>query len=212
MAILEKGLYGSFTGKAGNMVGRNLGGQHVLTGEHEKPKTPLTVKQMDYFAKFAMVSNFLSYISELISLGFKPAKRKHSPMNIALSYNLEHAVTDTGPDWKILFPKLSISKGSVEEPLRAEAKALPAAVLEFTWAAGMITRHNNYTDTLMLMVYNPLKKAFVTQINAAERRDLSYSLQLPVEFAGDQVHCYLSFIGYKKQASDSIYVGPIQII
>ncbi len=212
MAILHQGLNGSFTGKAGHFVGRNLHGQNVLTGLHEVSELELNGNQMGRQNKFSLITNFLSYISDVIAIGFKPKARKYSAMNLAVSHNMKHAVTGPGADVEIVFPNLQISRGNLRKPRELSAVALAGAVLMFAWCATTVSANSNFSDQLMIMVYNPAKYEFVRLINAAVRKDLTCQLQLPADFVGDEVHCYVSFIGSEGRASDSVYTGALVVL
>ncbi len=212
MAISRKGILGGFSGKAGNMIGRSVAGQDVLTGLHEKPSVPPTQLQTDQRLKLGLVSGFFSYIPGIINLGFKPRKKKHGPMNAAVAYHLKHAVTGDSPDFSLSYPQVCISKGLLIKPYGTQADALTGAILNFTWTASeIVSPCNNTTDQLMIMVYNPSKHEFATLLNAAARIQGSCSLQLPADFSGDRVHAYLAFVNDKGLASDSIYAGEIYV-
>jgi len=89
MATHVKGAMGAFKGKAGTVIGYINHGQNILTGLHEKSSKPATKKQKDQRNIFGMVTDFLSYVGEVIEIGFKGTDETKSAMNNAVSYNLK---------------------------------------------------------------------------------------------------------------------------
>jgi hypothetical protein len=63
------------------------------------------------------------------------------------------------------------------------------------------------------MVYNVEKDKFVVLERAAERSELGVLLQLPANFVGDTVHCYISFVSETGDVvSNSSYVGQLVVL
>jgi hypothetical protein len=70
-----------------------------------------------------------------------------------------------------------------------------------------------YTDKVTFMVYNAVRDKFVTLKGIALRSALAYSLQLPLDFSGEDVEIYLSFVSADgKLVSDSLYMGNLTVL
>lgn len=208
MGTQPKGAFGGFIGKAGPLIGYNLKGQNVITGLHNKSSKPATQKQKDQRYKFGMVTSFLAHIGDMIEIGFaKKAKTTETAMNAAVSYNLTHATMGVSPDFEIDFAALKLSLGSITPAKNLVAVSAAGNNINFTWdqAAGGPSSQSDPADQLMILIYNPELDEFLPVIGAAPRSALTYSLHVPSDFSGAEIHCYCSFVGKDNRASDSIY-------
>ncbi|MBB5436914.1 hypothetical protein HDC92_000578 [Pedobacter sp. AK017] len=85
--------------------------------------------------------------------------------------------------------------------------------IKFSWLGTLATEIGAPTDMATVVVYNPVKGQFVTLVGAAARSALTYSLLVPGDFSGDEVHAYISFVSADgKMASDSRYVGEFTVV
>jgi hypothetical protein len=213
MGIQLKGPFGGFSGKTGPLIGAIARGRSIITSLHTPSNKPPTKKQIDQRLKFGMVTSLLGYISDLIDIGFQEHDVAESAMNAAVAYNLKYAVTGVSPDFSINLPLLSFRRGKLVGPKNTVVEAVAGAKIKFTWIANVDAQKLTHpADMLMVLVYNSKKNEFITKINAASRSALTYTMQLPVDFAGDEVHAYLAFAGIEGKVSDSIHAGAISII
>jgi len=210
MGIQDKGAFGGFRNKTGPLVGHIVNGQNVITSVPAKSSKPATAKQLDQRRKFGLVTSFLSWISGLIDKGFQEREQRQSPMNKAVQYNLLNAVTGVSPDFTINFARLKFSVGKCPLPSNMGAEGMPGAKINFVWGISYESKYGKDTDLVSLMVYNAEKDRFVVLENAAGRTELGFVLQLPADFVGDTVHCYLNFISVTGQVvSNSEYLGEL---
>ncbi|MCD0486963.1 DUF6266 family protein [Pedobacter sp. MC2016-14] len=208
MGTQPKGAFGGFIGKAGPLIGYNLKGQNVITGLHNKSSKPATQKQKDQRYKFGMITSFLAHIGDLIEIGFaRKAKATETAMNAAVSYNLTHATMGLSPNFEIDFTTLKTSLGSVTQAKNLLVVPTAGNNINFTWdlASGGPSTQSDPTDQLMLLIYNPELDEFLPVVGAAPRSALTYSLHVPSDFSGAEIHCYCSFVGKEGRVSDSIY-------
>ncbi|MCD0489544.1 DUF6266 family protein [Pedobacter sp. MC2016-14] len=206
MAILENGILGNYKGKLGSTVGRVVNGRNVLTGLHDASIKPLTIEQLGQQCKMGLVSSFLNQGSNLIKRGFKPKKKIHTPMNMAVQYNLKHAITGNAPDLGLVYPNIVWSIGDLKNPFQFNVIALPEGVLKFSWTHSQpISEYAQASDQLMVFVYNATKERFTIVENATERASMEFVLTLPADLAGNELHVYSFFTGYKGRSSNSIY-------
>ncbi|MNY29808.1 hypothetical protein D3C86_1638730 [compost metagenome] len=62
-------------------------------------------------------------------------------------------------------------------------------------------------------MYNPDKDKFVTLVGVAVRSALTYSLQVLPDWAGDEVHCWMSMTSAdSKLVANSQYIGPFLLL
>jgi hypothetical protein len=213
MGIQPQGAFGGFKNKTGPLVGRRLKGQNVITAIPHKSTKPATQKQLDQRKKFGLITAHLSWIPGLIAVGFQDENDPRSPMNKAVQYNLPHAITGVSPDFTIDHSKVMFSQGKCSLPADLVVEALAGAEVDYAWGFSGVDIKTEPTDLCNLMVYNVEKDKFVVLERAAERSELGVLLQLPANFVGDTVHCYISFVSVTGDVvSNSSYVGQLVVM
>ncbi|WP_256005700.1 MULTISPECIES: DUF6266 family protein [Pedobacter] len=214
MGIQKWGAFGGFRKKAGNLVGRRVNGQNVISQLPHESERPPTEAQLSVRAMFKLVVTFMKWISPLIKVGFQHAgKPKQTPFNAAFRYNFENAVTGMYPNWEVDYPKFMYSVGMLGNSDSASVVADTAEQLDFSWDAVPNTSIGSGTDKATLLVYNPVKDRFVMQADAALRSALQYTMAMPANFGGDLVHVWMSFVSAdRKMASNTVYLGEIEIV
>jgi hypothetical protein len=214
MGFLHSGPFGSLNGRTGNNVGRWTKGKNVFAIRPHKSSKPATPAQVDVRTKFSLITSFLSYLAPLIDVGFAEYDSKMSPMNAAVGYNVQRAIVGISPDFEIDYSKIVYSRGTrVASPTNATVLSTIPNSIGFSWN-GVIVRgeFGSLTDTANFVVYNPEKGDYVILDNAVDRSAGLYVLQTPAHFAGDLVHCYMSFDSLDKKASKSIWVGSLNVL
>lgn len=216
MGRISRGYLGGFQGQLGTAYGCFWRLMDLIKAMPRKVKRPATPAQLPARLRMALITSFLAKLSNIIKIGFKQvAQPGQSAMNAAVSYNLSHAVTGTSPDYTIDFPKLLISKGKLPTPYLVEVIIDAPAQVKFKWQLPPAGSQNagNPTDKAIFVVYNAARGQLVTLEGVVVRSTLQYALQIPPDFSGDIVHCYMSFVSADgKQASDSIYVTGIEVL
>jgi len=216
MGIIRQGILGGFRNKTGSVVGAYWRKLNVIRGLPRKSSKPPTQAQLNQQFKFGLVTGFLSWIGDLIELGFKSVIGSSvSPMNYAVAYHLKNAITGVAPDFMIDYAKVIFSKGKLELPIDADVTSNPGAELEFNWMpGGPDDRYLDETDMLSILIYNPTLNRFVKLTNAAPRSAGTYTLTVPATYGSQEVHCYISFNSVKTKflASNSLYLGRVPII
>ncbi|MES2457359.1 MAG: DUF6266 family protein [Bacteroidota bacterium] len=203
------GTSGGFQGKNGANIGRWRNGDNIVGPLPHPSLVPPTTALINVRTKFSLVSTFLGWISPLIKIGFRDERvGNQSAMNVAFSYNYRNALTGVAPSFAIDYPEVRFSQGKLGYPYNPGLATTEDAQLDLTWDATISGFYGGPTDLATILVYNPAKQMFVTRIGAAVRSVLSYDLALPVNFSGDMVHVYMSFVSADgEMVSDSIYVG-----
>lgn len=212
MGTQLKGPLGAFRGKVGSIIGSVVKGRNIITSLHTKSSKLPTKAQLDQRIKFGLMTSFLSYFSDLTEIGFSSQTSVGSAMNAAVSYNLKNAITGISPNFSINYSELSFSRGKLTGPKDSEVEALPDAKLKFTWTANPAAlKLTDPTDQLLILVYNPGRDEVITAIKVATRSALTYTLQLPQEFSGEEVYNYIAFARTDGRVSNSVYAGAISV-
>jgi hypothetical protein len=212
MARYKKGINGPVSGKAGSVIGSSWRGIDYLKGKHRKPIKPATEGQLRQRKVLALVNNWLKPLKELIWIGFQVFKGVKTPMNGAVSLIMKEAVVMNGNEPAIDFSRVVLSRGELLISWILEVLALPDLILQVKWKDAAGSAFNRGEDRAVFIVYNPLKKEFVTFQDAAVRADKEAQLRLPVNFAGDEVHCYMFYVNEMGDGvSTSQYLGEVRV-
>jgi len=207
MGILNNGIFGGFSNKTGPLVGRKVKGRNVITGLHHYPKGPVSEKVRLSQQKLVLLNGFLGQISPVIANGFKEYAQKSTTINAAYKYNYPNAFVQTPEGLVLDYSKLVYSRGKVSTPCAAKVTAV-AGGLQFTWQNAVQNEFNLFADRATFVVYNVEKHIAVIKQNVALRKDIGYVFELPEDFAGDELHCYMSFNSANgKVVGDSVWCG-----
>jgi hypothetical protein len=155
-----------------------------------------------------MISQFLSPVNDLLTVGFQAYNSALSPFNAAFAANSEHAITGIYPALSIDYEQVVIAKGRLLAVPQVTVATTVDAQLDLTWLNNAGTDSSNGTDKITFLVYNPSKQAYVKAQNAALRSALSFNLVLPSMWSQDSVHIWAFFVSANgKISSDSTYLG-----
>lgn len=214
MGKLSRGFLGGFQGQLGTAYGCFWRLMDLIKAMPRKVKRPPTENQLPARLKMTLMTSFLARLKKVIITGFKnETAAGQSAMNIAVSYNLNNAITGISPDYTIDFPKLLLSKGNLPLPLLITATPEVGAKVNFEWQANYAGSDNGSDDDkATFIVYNETASQFIILTGVIERAELQYSMQLPPPFVGDTVHCYLCFVSANgKEVTNSKYVKEIVV-
>lgn len=215
MGIIRQGILGGFRNKTGSVVGAYWRNRDVIRGLPRASNKPATQAQADQRFKFGLITAFMARLSSFIDLGWGSGNGSTSPMNNAVAFHLKQAVTGVAPNFTIDYTKLKINSGKLLLANGIAVAITAAARVDFSWLNTVPDgKYKDATDRVNVVVYNPAKDSFVTLQSAAARSALSYNLQVPPDFSGDTVHCYISFSSIidKKLVSDSYYAGDFLLL
>jgi len=214
MGFLHSGPYGSLNGRTGNNVGRWTKGKNVFSIRPHKSSKKATQAQLNVRTKFTLMAEFLVNATTLIDMGFKAYDADMSPMNAAIGYNIQNAVTGVAPNFTVDYSKIAFSKGNrVAKPSRDGIASITAGYVDFTWEGISVgNKASKLTDKANFIVYNPTTNELVVLEEVVERSEAEFSLQVPSHFSGDLVHCYMNFVSVEKRVSNTAYIGQIVLI
>lgn len=215
MGILRQGILGGFRKKAGSVVGAYWRTLDVIRGLPRSSGKAPTQAQKDQQLKFRLTTSFLSWISDLVEVGYKSMSKVATPMNLAVSYNINAAITGIAPDFTLDYKKIRFSDGKLNLPEGLSVESVAGAKLKFSWLhTDPDSKFLDATDMASILVYNPVKAKFLKLLNVVPRSTGTYTLQVPVSFADDEVHCYISFNSVKQKnlVSLSAHLGLVPVV
>lgn len=212
MGTYNKGILGPFSGKVGTVVGANWRGKDVMRSLPKKTDRTPTQTQLLQREKFTAVSNFLTPISNVLSLYYGSGSVELTRRNQAMSYHMKEAVTYVNPNFEILFDKVQISKGDLLGIQNPTASSPAASEIRFNWEDNSGQGSAKNTDQLIVVLYSPLEDIYYTNGNAATRDAARVTLTLPTYFAGLEVQAWITFASATgKSYATSVYLGAVAI-
>lgn len=220
MGTIKRGILGGVSGKIGNVVGARWKGidyLRVLPASVSDAKSPAQITQRN---KFAIVIKFLQPITEFIRIGFRGQAVKQSAFNAAMSYNYHNALTGEYPDTVIDYTMAAVSRGNLPGAVNPVCASEEAAKVSISWEPNTSQGQAADSDVAMVVIYNPTLKEAIYSFNAGIRSDASISIDLPANFSGSDVYCYVCFVvlesalgGQARNAiSNSAYAGNVNVL
>jgi len=213
MAVLTEGINGPVTGRLGNVVFYEVKGQNrarSLPRASRRRRKP-TPAQATQRARFKLMQEWLRPLKRLIRIGFgryAPPKTGH---NVAMSYNMKHAIVENNGEFSVNPEAFCFSAGPLTPPVNARV-SVGEGILYFTWDKPGIDAGIGNARTLLL-AYNTTESLASYEICGADA--LSGSGELPLSFIGYRdgmvCHAYMAFMNVETgEVSDSVYAGMVQ--
>ncbi len=220
MGTIKKGILGGVSGKIGNVVGGSWKGidyLRVLPASVSDANSPAQITQRN---RFAVVIKFLQPITEFIRIGFRGQAVKQTAFNAAMSYNFHNALEGEYPDISIDYAAAAVSQGNLPGAINPLSTSDVAAKVSISWEPNTGQGQASDSDIAMAVVYNPTLKEAIYTLNGGVRSDAALSIDLPANYSGTDVHCYISFMvletalgGQARNAiSNSAYAGSINVL
>ena len=212
MAIVKNGVFGTIFGKIGNIIGYSLNGKQVFRSMSRKRTKPPTFVQQGHQMRFGLVVHFLTPLNSLINKGYGNGKGKISQFNQCVAYHIKNGVKGIFPDLEIDYSKVVLTTGRLSGAHNGEVFSDGSASLNFSWIESLRSGMDGGTDNVIPVVYNPSKDRHEFLRTISDRASQCAVLNVPMEFSGDTVHCWLVFISADgKDFSTSSYLGTVTV-
>ena len=213
MSFLIGGPYYHMVGRTGNNVGRVLRGKNVFSMRPTPSQNPPTASQLDVRMKMALMSDFYSWVTSLLDVGFQDYTADMSAFNAAVSYGLRNAVTGVSPNFMVDYSKVMFSRGKLYNVTNPEAATAANAVVDFTWTSSLYEEYSNADDQVCIVFFNPAKWNFVVKMNAALRSAQAYEMHLPLDWIGDDAQIWLLTVNDEgDMVSNTFFLAEMTIL
>ncbi len=207
MATQASNIFGSFSGKVGQVVGTSWRGMAVLRMAPQKSNKKPSPAQVLQRAKFSAAMGFLNPIKPFLAERFGKMEGTKAPFDLALSYHLREAIQVDGDDLQIIYPKVCISKGHLRGVEGASVVVEDENQLTMQWTDNSAQSFANSDDLLTVVLYVPNSSEFYFFENIAQRQDGSVQCFLPEKAVGVTVYCWATFITFSGDwAATSCYI------
>ena len=211
MARINNGIFGSISGKIGNIEGYVRKGVPLIRLKKRKTNIPPSLKQLAVRQKMKVVNVFIDSMTEFVAQGFDlvAANETFTANNAAKSYQLLYAIQGEYPDFSIDYPKVRLSEGVLPVADDAQVQPLTNGLL-FTWGFDVNEGFYYQRQQVMLLVYAPaINLAFYT-LSGARRMSGAETMELPDDFKGQVLETYISFVADDRKAiSNGVYAGQV---
>lgn len=208
MAIAKYGINGPFKGKAGSVIGYEVGGQNVMRTVGRRTK-PFTERELLNQARMKAVSEFLRPIKPYIQFGFgqaAPPGSRVGAFQIAQSHTFRQAIELNAEGKPFVNPeKVLISTGELVQPMGLSVQR-DGNRLTFQWDSS----EGNKFDRFMALLYDGAQSSFFLEVGAERGEgqdtwDVEYLNHL-----NTPLHGYAAFRNTVTGGiSDSVYCGVI---
>lgn len=213
MASSNDHLFGSISGKLGNLVVYQMYGKTVIRTRPSVKRKPAMGKLKESQDDFKVVMEQMKKAQKLIRFGFSNAAKNRSAFHTALSTNLKRYRASTN---KELRNWLLLSQGKMAQATGWELVKTTDDVLQIHWSRDEDEKPADTTDRLVLFLLGNLPTATYMEVLSAKRGDRQATINLPPQFTTGGYDCFTAFVPADlfinpKQASisDSLWAGEI---
>ena len=207
--IIKGSQLGEFRGKVGSVIITKWKGVKVIKDVPPKNRTNNSSKQIVQKAKFSTAIEFVRHLAVLYSVTYKLKTDKMTARNGAVGQVVSDAITGEYPDFKIDFPKVLISRGTLQ-PVDATVAAA-AGKITWTWTPNNGVNGASDLDQSVVVAYCPERKQALYKINASTRGTGSATLDVQ-PFLGLTVVTWLGFTTIdQSKVSDSKFTGQLLV-
>src|SRR6478736_3248269 len=153
MGKLINGIYGSFEGKVGAVVGSSWKGIPYIKSAYKKRTKKVSEKELANRNKFAMAQAWLQPLLPFVREGFKGYSKTVEGYLAAKSYLLQHCFTGVTPNINIDASLMKVSYGDLPLAANIKVKQGKNGVLQFTWNKAAV-KGTSGQDQVMLLAYD----------------------------------------------------------
>lgn len=212
MARFLKGITGAYTGKVGNVVGSSWRGIDYIRSLPKKSSKPASEDQMAQRTRFAMATNFLKSIKDILKIGFSDSKQRGKMgYNVAFQHLITNAITGIYPALSIDYSSVQIASGSLAALMGLQTEESAPQVLTLSWQPD-VNRFNAFADDQVIVLLYNVDENFFSAYEGVSRVDSSLDITLPVSYTGKtMVGWTFSIHRDGKVTSSSQYIGEFVI-
>jgi len=204
MGTSKQGIYGTYKGRVGNVVGSTYKGTQVLRIRPASVRNPKTDAQQGTRQRFAMLGRFLASQRQAVNDGFKSYTDGMTAINAAMRENFRRAFTGAYPDFALDFSKVLISKGSLTIPQDFKATAAAGTAIDLSWTDNSNELGAIAQDALIVSVYDPELEQGEVFSSIYRRNEAAGTLNLPASWVGRK----LEVLAFFKSAADPATLKP----
>ena len=207
MAIYRGGPNGSFSGKVGSIIGSSWRSVDYIKGL-SKRNTNRTKRQLLRQRILTEISSLLTPLKEVLAVGFCRERAVGKTfLNIAIGYNIKHAIIIGEDDFEIDYGAITLSKGNLPRTVSFRLESEGNCRYLLGWETDAATALLSDDDELLLVAYFPELPLYLVPGEKCRRQNGSLQIEIPWDLAGRTVHFYAFFASSDNNSSPSQYLG-----
>ncbi|WP_312333557.1 DUF6266 family protein [Sphingobacterium sp.] len=219
MAIIKNGVNGTVSGKAGSVVFVSTKtGNYVRSLPRVKKREP-SPEQLLSRTRFKTVRSHISLLNPIIKLGYKAYSYPKRAYDVAMSYNLNHAIMQEGDSFVVDWQKFMVAKGS-PNPITSYTMDLDQEnqMLQVTWEydAYLEKKFDTGTYDSFLILYSAGDHGAEYPIFTNDSKNNliagRQNIQIPKHKKEVTYEVYIFFVeSYGGGNTDSLHLGTVKI-
>ena len=213
MAIVQNPITGRSSGKFANAIFQTLLGKNILRSKPLEVYNPRTPGQVSQRSKFSLVVQFLRSFLPIIRIGYKLRAIGQNAFNASVSYNIQHAVLGTSPDFTIDYEKVVIAQGPLAGLSSASIDENLSDAISVSIQENVPSDSPRLADLAYGLFYNATKNQVLTDMGTKTRVDWGVSVAPEIWEAGDVVYAWVFYTSPDGiSISDSFYAGTTTLV
>ena len=211
--IVKKGAVGTINGKTGNVVTTKWRNKDVVKSTPRKQNKKKDAQPQPQNLKLGLMSKMLSKFKRQIKIGFDKKTNKLPGFQMAMEYNIAHAIKGENPNFDIDYEKVIFSRGSGDIAWGGSLTLLEDNDFLLTWETAPTSNlKKNGQDLLHVMVWESTKRqGAIYTAPTARRADLSTVRVIPGTLIPGTIHVWIFFSSPDgKTVSNTRYMGSLQ--
>ena len=210
MGKLINGIYGSFEGKVGPVVGSSWKGIPYIKAAYKNRTKNVSAKELANRSKFAMAQAWLSPLLPFVREGYKGYSETVEGYSAAKSYLLKNCFKGVAPDINIDPSLMKVSYGELPLSANIKAKQGKNGSVQFSWNKAAV-KGTGGQDQAMLLAYDVDNKMAYYNLTG-QFRNTGADVLLIDTTPGRSYQVYLAFIAADRTGqSDSVYLGELKV-
>jgi len=211
--ITKKGAIGTINGRTGDVVTTKWRRTDVVKSTPEKKKKKKGAKLQPQSVKIGLMSKMLSKFKKQIQIGLDKKTKKLPGFQMAMEYNITHAIKGEDPNFEIDYEKVIFSRGSGDIAWGGSLTLLEDNDFLLTWETLSTSNlKKNGQDLIHVMVWESTKRrGAVYSSQTATRAELSTVRRIPGTLIPGTIHVWVFFSSPDgKTVSNTRYMGSLQ--
>lgn len=215
MAILKSNPFGPMSGKLGDMTLKHYkkSKQQRLTKNPDMSGVKGSTLQKIQRNKMSLAMAFLSPLSGLIKVAYRPFRKEREGFDVAKSYFMKEVLFPVEEGYDIDYGKVLVTFGDLRIPegilidVDEDSERLDIAL---SWEDNTHQAMAYPDDSLLLVIRDAEDNRFIYFKNITTRDALTGSVSLQSSYKTKKLHLWMAFVRpEEKRASASVYLGVL---
>lgn len=212
MGKLKNGIFSSFTGKLGPIIGSMSGDECYIRSVPHKYKDAKSEEQLFQRSAFRVAQRFVRSMTSYVRSSYDSVRGKMSAFNMAMRHVMLEAIVRDERGCDIDYSKVLVADGRY--PMVSNPKAeMMAGKLLLTWEYDpQVDISAHAQDRISYVVYNINKETSTFRLLSSNRSELSVEVDMYSLWRGDDVAVYIAAADMNGEVfSKSTFLGIFRV-